>query len=67
MKRICVRRTLQLQFASAPAASLSIAFLIFSAIICAAQTPPGADGWVVLPVDDYRALREAAFPAEREP
>ena len=31
-----------------------------------AQATPAAEGWVVLPVDDYRALREAAFPAERE-
>ncbi|HEY7547098.1 MAG TPA: hypothetical protein VID27_19550, partial [Blastocatellia bacterium] len=26
-----------------------------------------AEGWVVLPVDDYRALRRAAFPSERDP
>src|SRR6266550_6116906 len=25
------------------------------------------DGWVVLPVDEYRALRRSAFPAEVEP
>src|SRR4029079_8407011 len=25
------------------------------------------DGWVVLPVDEYRALRRAAFPLDREP
>src|SRR3954466_8664485 len=28
----------------------------------AAQEPPRADGWVVLPVDEYRALRARAFP-----
>src|SRR5262245_47604469 len=27
-----------------------------------AQTPTPAEGWVVLPVDEYRALREGAFP-----
>jgi hypothetical protein len=32
----------------------------------AAQTPPpAADGWVVLPVDEYRALRERANPQPR--
>jgi hypothetical protein len=65
MKRFRVRRTLQLQ--PGTRAGLLIACLIISAIVCSAQTTPGADGWVVLPVDDYRALREAAFPAEREP
>ncbi len=43
------------------------AFIILSALICAAQDPASTEGWVVLPVDDYRALRLAAFPAEREP
>jgi hypothetical protein len=27
-----------------------------------AQTPASADGWVVLPVEEYRALRERAIP-----
>lgn len=40
---------------------------VINAVFCAAQDLPGGDGWVVLPVDDYRALRLAAFPAEREP
>lgn len=31
------------------------------------QTPsPSGDGWVVLPVSEYTALRQAAFPAEVE-
>ena len=30
-----------------------------------AQTPPPGDGWVVLPVDEYRALRERANPQPR--
>ncbi len=32
-----------------------------------AQDAPRADGWVVLPVEDYRALRGKAFPLDREP
>ena len=43
------------------------AFIFLSALVCAAQDPASTEGWVVLPVDDYRALRLAAFPAEREP
>jgi hypothetical protein len=45
--------------------------------IAAAQTPPrtpraaapaaAGDGWVVLPVDDYRALRSRAFPSAPAP
>ena len=30
-----------------------------------AQEPPRADGWVVLPVDEYRALRSARFQPRR--
>lgn len=44
-----------------------VTLVVLNAVLCAAQDPPGGDGWVVLPVEDYRALREAAFPAEREP
>lgn len=43
------------------------ALLMFCAIAVAAQQPAATDGWVVLPVDDYRALRQAAFPSTREP
>jgi hypothetical protein len=32
-----------------------------------AQTPAPTDGWVVLPVNEYTALRHAAFPLEAEP
>jgi hypothetical protein len=34
-------------------------------LVCAAgaaQTPAPADGWVVLPVDEYRTLRQRANP-----
>lgn len=43
------------------------ALIVLNAVFCAGQSPPNTDGWVVLPVDDYRALRLAAFPAERQP
>ena len=32
-----------------------------------AQEPPRADGWVVLPVDEYRTLRSRAFPTTPDP
>src|SRR5438552_16699831 len=42
--------------------------MMFAASIGSAQNAiPSADGWVVLPVDEYRALRRAAFPADLEP
>jgi hypothetical protein len=33
----------------------------------AAAAPAGGDGWVVLPVDEYRALRSRAFPSAPAP
>jgi hypothetical protein len=49
-----------------PASRLTLALLslIISAIPSLAQTP---DGWVVLPVSEYTALKHAAAPAEPEP
>ncbi len=32
-----------------------------------AQDPPHTSGWVVIPVPDYQALRDKAFPAEPQP
>jgi len=32
-----------------------------------AQTPISPEGWVVLPVDEYRALRERAHPQPPRP
>ena len=43
----------------------SLGVLIASVAHAVAQAP--ADGWVVLPVDDYRALRAKAFPADPLP
>jgi hypothetical protein len=41
--------------------------LIFAATPGSAQTPgPTAAGWVVLPVNEYSALRRAAFPVDAE-
>ena len=47
----------------APAAVFVCAFL--TAAIPTAQTTAPPDGWVVLPIDEYRALRERANPARR--
>lgn len=68
MKRCITTASLSKQLnASATTWVQALFFVILTAGLCAAQDPPGSDGWVVLPVDDYRALRLAAFPAEREP
>ncbi len=42
-------------------------FVISVAAAGLAQTPAPTDGWVVLPVNEYTALRHAAFPLEAEP
>ncbi|HYV13276.1 MAG TPA: hypothetical protein VE980_20395, partial [Pyrinomonadaceae bacterium] len=49
-----------------PASRLALALLspIVFAVSSLAQTP---DGWVVLPVNEYTALKHAAAPAEPEP
>ena len=50
-------------------ASLSTAlFIICCAVSASAQSgPPPPDGWVVLPVNEYTALKRAADPKEPEP
>ena len=47
----------------------SLVLLLFLCLVSAsAQTAtPAADGWVVLPVSEYAALKHAAAPAEPEP
>jgi hypothetical protein len=45
-------------------AALALVCLFVLALPTAAQTP---DGWVVLPVTEYAALKRAAAPAEPEP
>ena len=50
-----------------------IALLVTLATIClavdrtAAQTPASGDGWVVIPVTDYRMLRGKAYPIAPTP
>ena len=46
-------------------AGVASAILIAQAV--AAQEAPRADGWVVLPIDEYRALRARAFPTTPDP
>ena len=43
-------------------AAAAVLVLMCLATVCFAQAPPAATGWVVLPVADYRALREKAYP-----
>jgi hypothetical protein len=40
---------------------------ILWAPVASAQEPAKTDGWVVLPVDDYRSLRLRAFPSAPDP
>ncbi len=47
-----------------------LAALVMMALVAqnaAAQDVIRGEGWVVLPVEDYRALRARAFPANPEP
>ncbi|MCA1559482.1 MAG: hypothetical protein LC753_11230 [Acidobacteria bacterium] len=49
-------------------ASLVCAAVTVCAVsIVGAQQPARPDGWVVIPVDEYRALRLKAFPPDRPP
>jgi hypothetical protein len=43
------------------AITMIVCALSFSGAVVA-QTPPSTDGWVVLPIDEYRLLRERAVP-----
>jgi len=55
------------QLALANLIVLTGAFFCSTLTAVAQNASPPADGWVVLPVDEYRALRHAAFPLDREP
>ena len=46
---------------------LALAIVFAAAAGSAQNAVPSGDGWVVLPVDEYRALRRAAFPVDAEP
>ena len=53
-----------------PASRLALALLspiVFAVSTFAQSTPTPPDGWVVLPVNEYTALKHAAAPAEPEP
>ena len=43
------------------------AFVLYTGSLVLAQEPARSDGWVVIPVDDYRSLRLKAYPPERPP
>ena len=51
--------------------ALGLALAVAPSAAARAQTPPQTsaprDGWVVLPVDDYRALRAKAIPTPPPP
>lgn len=50
------------------ASSCLTLMVLFAGVTGLAQsTTAAADGWVVLPVNEYRILRRAAFPADAEP
>ena len=46
---------------------LLIATALLACGVARAQEVPKSDGWAVIPVDEYRALRLKAFPPERPP
>src|SRR5262249_21193749 len=64
--RICRSRSPRLKARLIKLSCLT-AFYLLSATVGAAQNPASPDGWVVLPVADYHALRQAAFPDAGEP
>lgn len=47
--------------------ALAFAALSVFSVKVAAQSAEHSPGWVVLPVEEYRALHERAYPIEREP
>jgi hypothetical protein len=57
-----------LQEAAMRRATLVCAALVLGALAgVRGQEPSRADGWVVIPADEYRALRLKAYPPERPP
>src|SRR6266545_3790333 len=47
--------------------SASVAVAAATQAHAQAQDAVGREGWVVLPVDEYRALRARAYPPDRPP
>ena len=46
---------------------IGVLTVLLCATAVAAQEPPRTDGWVVLSLDEYRALRARAFPTPADP
>jgi len=44
-----------------------LVLLLFLCVVSSSAQTPSADGWVVLPVGEYTALKRAAAPAEPQP
>lgn len=62
--------TTRLRISNATAIANAIGLMlviVLSAAGALAQVAPATDGWVVLPVGEYAALRHAAFPTDAEP
>ena len=49
------------------AAACALALSVATSITASAQEPARTDGWVVLALDEYRALRARAFPTTPDP
>src|SRR5258708_40022411 len=45
----------------------ALMMVVCVARVSASQDAPRADGWVVLGIDEYRALRARAFPSTPDP
>src|SRR3954469_25414911 len=50
-----------------PRIRMALLVAVAAARVVSAQEPARGDGWVVLPVDEYRALRARAYPADPVP
>src|SRR5689334_9930069 len=44
-----------------------LVLLLFLCVVSSSAQTPSTDGWVVLPVGEYTALKRAAAPAEPQP
>ncbi len=49
------------------ATGIGVCAMLLCASVASAQEPARTDGWVVLPVEEYRALRLRAFPSASDP
>jgi len=65
--RIAVAFTLKKRLGLPLFCACLLALLFISAASSMGQTAAHSPGWVVLPVDEYRALHARAYPIERDP